>query len=118
MATVTPYHLDRVIDNFLAVSTHRHDTYAQYSDANSYTIEAPMIGVVKEDLSISVESNRLIVRVKGSVKSRFTTNFARDWVLNDDADVSAINANLANGLLTLTVPRVKPVQRTVNITVQ
>jgi HSP20 family molecular chaperone IbpA len=136
MSIIAPYELSRVLNNMLKVSTSTHtaeellkqyanesrpvyisERYTQTANETAYTIEVPMVGVTKEDLSISVEGNRLLIKAKGSVKSRFTTNFAQDWVLNDDADVSAINANLANGLLTLTVPRVKPVQRTVNITV-
>ena len=122
MSYVTPYHLDRVVDKLFnsAVESdlrYVNTKYSQYSSADAYTIEVPLVGVTKEDLSIAVENNRLLVKAKGSVKSRFTSNFAQDWLLAEDADVSAINANLSNGLLTLTVPRVKPVQRTVNITV-
>lgn len=126
MPNVIPYHLDRVLDSFYGLTTSTAGTsgyrmmhnYAQYSNENAYTIEAPLVGVTKEELSIKVEGNRLVVKAVPTVKSRFATAFNQEWYLNDDADVSAISANLANGLLTLTVPKVKPVSRSVNITVQ
>ena len=123
MPTVTPYHLDRVLDNFFTtgvISGRPTDSsrYFQMSNENAYTIEAPMIGVAKQDLSVNVEGNRLIVSANASLKSRFSNNFHQEWILNEDADVSAINAHLTNGLLTLTIPRIKPAVRSVSVTIQ
>lgn len=123
--TVTPYHLDRVIDSFLGTATSTTGTgyrsesrYFQTSTESAYVIEAPMVGVSKNDLKVNVVDNNLVVSATASVKSRFSTSFNQTWLLNEDADINNINARLENGLLTLTIPRVKPATRTVNVTIQ
>jgi len=121
--TITPYNFDLALDDFLnkGFAGGRQTTnskYVQASNENAYTIEAPMVGVTKQDLMVNVEGNRLIVKANASVKSRFSNNFHQEWILNEDADISAINAHLSNGLLTLTIPRVKPTVRSVNVTIQ
>ena len=118
----TPYHLDRYLDNFFGTTsttaTHNRTEYHQEATENAYVITAPMVGVCKQDLSVNVENNNLIVHATPSVKSRWSLPFKQVWTLNEDADVNGINAKLENGLLTLTVPRVKPAKRTVNVTIQ
>jgi HSP20 family molecular chaperone IbpA len=119
--TVTPYHLDRVIDNFFSAgmnTTIQKTQYTQTSNETAYTISAPMIGVSKADLTVNVVGSNLVVNAIPSVKSRWSTEFKQTWILNEDADVNNINAKLDNGLLTLTIPRIKPATRTVNINVQ
>ncbi len=121
--TITPYNFDLALDDFFSrgITSGRQSTnskYVQTSNENAYTIEAPMVGVTKQDLTVNVEGNRLIVRANASVKSRFSNNFHQEWILNEDADVSAINAHLSNGILLLTIPRVKPAVRSVNVTIQ
>ena len=77
-----------------------------------------MVGISKSDLKVSIVDNSLVIEGTPSVKSRFATAFKRSWTLAKDADVSNIDARLENGLLTLTIPRVKPATRTVNVTIQ
>jgi len=123
---VSNYPLDRYIDSFFGTTTSTAGTgryriehsYSQSSSETAYTIEAPMVGVSKSDLKVNVVDNNLVVSAIPSVKSRFSTSFNQTWVLNEDADVNNINARLENGLLTLTIPRVKPATRTVNINIQ
>lgn len=119
--TVPQYHLDRVIDNFFSAgmnTTVQKTQYTQSSNEAAYTISAPMIGVSKTDLTVNVVDNSLVVNATPSVKSRWSTEFKQTWILNEDADVANINAKLENGLLTLTIPRIKPATRTVNVTIQ
>lgn len=125
MSITSPYHFDRYLDSFFGTTTSTNGTgyrsesrYLQTSTEANYTIEAPMVGVSKENLKVSVVDNNLVVSATPSVKSRFSTSFNQTWVLNDDADINNINARLENGLLTLTIPRVKPATRTVNINIQ
>lgn len=122
--TVTPYHLDRVLDKFFDLpsnswaANHSMTRYVQTSTDISYTIVAPLVGVAKNDLTVNVVNNNLVVSAVPSVQSRWSAEFKQTWVLNEDADVANINAKLENGLLTLTIPKVKPATRTVNVTVQ
>jgi len=121
MSNTTPYHLDRVIDSlffpYTTISTAK-TRYTQTVTDTAYIVEAPMIGVTKNDLVVNVVDNNLVVTATPSSKSRWSSEFKQTWILNDDADVNAINARLENGLLTLTIPRVKPSKRTVNVTIQ
>jgi len=122
--TVTPYHLDNYLDKWFDLPTNswmantRITRYVQTANENAYTITAPLVGVTKADLSVNVVDNNLVVSATPSVKTRWSADFKQTWVLNEDADVANVSAKLENGLLTLTVPRIKPATRTVNVTIQ
>ena len=120
MPNVTPYHLDRIIDSILKLpsnswmANHGMTRFTQSKNDNAYTIIAPLVGVTKNDLSVNVVGNNLVVSATPSVQSRWSADFRQTWILNEDADVDNINAKLENGLLTLTVPRLKPTARAGN----
>lgn len=122
--TVTPYHLDNYLDKWFDLPTNswmantRITRYVQTANESTYTITAPLVGVTKADLSVSVVDNNLVVSATPSVKTRWSADFKQTWVLNEDADVANVSAKLENGLLTLTIPRTKPPTRTVNVTIQ
>lgn len=88
-------------------------------------IEVP--GVAKEDLDVKLQGNYLEIR--GTRRSdapegytahrveRGTSSFTRSFTLPADVDASKVEARLANGLLTLTLPKLeaaKPKQITIN----
>jgi HSP20 family molecular chaperone IbpA len=126
MATVTPYNLDRYIDNIFSAysstagANHLHygNSWHTTSTADNYLLEATMVGISKNDLKVTVVDNNLVIEATPSVKSRYATSFKRSWALAEDADVSRVDARLENGLLTLTIPKVKPTVRNINIAVQ
>jgi HSP20 family protein len=126
MANETPYHLDRlfanVYDSYVTSTGASHSGYANSwsttSNKDNYMLEATMVGIGKNNLKVTVIGNALVVEGNPSVKSRYATDFKRSWTLAEDADVSNIDARLENGLLTVTIPKVKPKVRTVDIAVQ
>lgn len=76
-------------------------------------------GVAEEDIHLSVEGG--VVTVKGEKKTereekgdtwyfseRQYGSFARSFRLPADADEAAVNADLKDGVLTITVPRKAP----------
>lgn len=88
-------------------------------------LEVP--GILKEDLKVKVQGNYL--EISGSRKSdapvgytahrveRGLTSFTRSFTLASDVDTSKVEAKLANGLLTLILPKseaAKPKQITVS----
>jgi HSP20 family protein len=88
-------------------------------------VEVP--GTAKDDLSIKVQGNYL--EISGSRKSdapegysshrveRGSTGFTRSFTLPSDVDTGKVEAQLANGVLTLTLPKLeaaKPKQITIN----
>ena len=117
----TTYQLDRILDNVFGVNGSIEDGRSRYSqtvDQNAYVIQAPMIGVTKEDLTVNVVGNKLVVRADASVKSRFSNSFHQEWTLSSDVDINGINVTLVNGLMTLTIPRARPSIQKINVTVQ
>lgn len=117
MTTLSTYPFD-LLWNFDAPSQHSTistKAYNQTVTSDAYKIEVPMVGITKSDLHIHVDDNKLIASAKPANKNRFVTDHNYSWYLNDDVDVSNIGATLENGLLTISVARIKPVKRTVNV---
>jgi HSP20 family protein len=84
----------------------------QTEDGAHLAIELP--GVSKENLDLRIENDRLIVSAtpESAVPDGRARHlewrpsaFERAFVLTDDADRDAIDAQLKNGLLTVTIPR-------------
>jgi len=88
-------------------------------------VEVP--GIEKEALNVKVQGNYL--EISGSRKpdapkgytshrvERGTTSFTRSFTLPSDVDTGKVEAQLANGVLTLTLPKseaAKPKQITIN----
>lgn len=82
---------------------------------NEYMIEAFLPGVTTDDLDIQIESN--VVTIKGEikietnedvrylVKERPAGIFQRAIELPDDVDADKVQAELKNGVLTLSLPK-------------
>lgn len=86
-------------------------------EANSYVIVAELAGVAKEDVAITVKDRVLTIsgekkRPETSESVQFLTkgrrfgSFERSFELPENAATEGITAEFANGLLTLTVPKV------------
>jgi len=91
--------------------------HGQSSNENEHVIEVPLVGITRDQLTVDVQEDLLTVVAKTESKSSFVKNFHQKWRLPVDADADNVSAKLENGLLTLTVPRVKPVKKVVNVTV-
>jgi HSP20 family protein len=91
------------------------DSYFTYSSKESYIVEAPLIGVTKEELQVKVEGDTLLINAKPAKTSKFVKNTGLGFSLQDDADKENISAKLEHGLLTVTIPRVKPEKKSVNV---
>lgn len=73
-------------------------------DRYTGTIDIP--GVKREDLSLQMEgaNGKHFLHIKWARDGKSQERF---WRLPDDVDTSAIDARLADGVLTLTMPKVK-----------
>lgn len=91
--------------------------YYQTSTPDAYLIEMPMVGISKDQLSVTIEENRLTVSANPVSKTKFVKSYKQSWILNTDVDVVAISAKLENGLLLLTIPRARPAKKSINVTV-
>jgi len=94
---------------------------------NGFHLYMDMPGVSKEDLSIKLEKDSLSVegKIKGNAESSSNSiyqeykvgNYARTLKLSPDIDHNEINANLEDGILTLSLlkaPETKARQISVN----
>ena len=97
-----------------------------YDNGEHLTMEVEVPGIAKEDLNIKIQGNYL--EISGSRKNdtaegyvahrveRGATTFTRSFTLPSDLDTEKVEARLANGMLTLTLPKLeaaKPKQITI-----
>jgi HSP20 family molecular chaperone IbpA len=86
-----------------------------YEDSHGVTLWADLPGVSKDKLNVSVHDGNLsieaeaVVPVPSNLRVQHAEmrepHFARTFVLSPDFDTSTIEANLANGVLKLTIAR-------------
>lgn len=117
---LAPYLFDKYFDRLLEgdyTPSYTANQYMQTSDDKQVVIEMTVPGISKEDLKVDVVENVLTVEAKPKVKSRFAKELKQSWNLSKDIDIDNIGAELKNGLLTLTLPKVKPLKKTVNINI-
>jgi HSP20 family protein len=91
-----------------------------YDTGESLEMKVEVPGVAKDDLSVKVQGNYL--EISGSQKSdgpegytalrveRTAKTFTRSLTLPADVDTGKVEAKMANGLLTLTLPKVEAVK--------
>lgn len=88
----------------------RHDvsTYHLVDKGDHYLATIPLPGAKKEDIKVSVKENGvLILSYQPEKKNPYAGSFDRAWkVLNVDFD--NIKADYVDGILTVSVPKVKP----------
>jgi len=98
----------------------RPGTYGMYTTATTETesvIEVALCGMVREDVTIETEEGILAVATNSKNQSKLVRNFSQKFLLAADSDATAVSAKLENGLLTIRVPRVKPLKKVINIDV-
>ena len=84
-------------------------------DRQRVTLRADLPGVPRENLDVKVHDNTLTIEADthldtpADLRVRHAeiraTRYARSFVLSPDLDTSRIDANLRDGVLTLTIPR-------------
>lgn len=87
------------------------------STEDFYLLYADVPGLSKSDLSIKLSKERVLnlsgqrappVEEGFSQKERLFGAFSRTWALPEDADSEGISAKVAEGVLTVTVPKKQP----------
>jgi len=92
-------------------------------DNDAYHIEVDLPGVKKDDVEISIDKNVLTIKGKREVReevkeddyyrieSRYGT-FSRSFTLPEKVDVENIKAHSENGVLEITIPKLKVITET------
>lgn len=114
----------RGFDNSL-INFYKASNYKIEEDEKNYTIEMDMPGVKKEDLEIGIKENILSIYAERKkedktenkeavVVSKYEQSFN---ISAKGIDIDNIQANLENGILTLTLPKKEEVkyERKINI---
>jgi HSP20 family protein len=118
--------LDRFLNNvfdvyatpgFSSDFTYTKDEYYVNSDDKQVTIEMPMPGISKDALKVDVEDSMLTIQATPTVKSKATRAIKKSWYIDDTIEVSGITARLENGLLFVTLPKIKPTKKSVAISI-
>lgn len=89
-----------------------------YETANEYVLTAEVPGLVREQIDIQAEDNRIVVRGERNVGpdadlpceqyhriERGHGRFSRAFSLPETIDVEAVTADLKDGILTVTIPK-------------
>src|SRR5262249_11508193 len=88
-------------------------------NADGYTLHVEMPGVTKENLEMWVENNELTIVGRRSMPAPEGTlvhresrseNFRRSFELDPSIDASKITATIAQGVVTLTLPKAEEVK--------
>jgi len=107
------YAMPNVMSDFKYTGTE----YYQTNTDSDITIEIPLPGISKENLKINIEDGLLNIQATSSIKSRAVRNINKSWSLDDSIDINNINAKLENGLLTVKLTKIKPVKKSVTVTI-
>lgn len=105
------------IPNLSSDFTYTKDEYYITSDEKQWTIEMPLPGISKENLKIDIEDSMLAIKATPSTKSKFVKSVNKSWYLDESIDASSITAKLENGLLNVTLPKVKLTKKSVAVTI-
>ncbi|HMN77613.1 MAG TPA: Hsp20/alpha crystallin family protein [Burkholderiaceae bacterium] len=90
---------------------------------DSYVATLDMPGIAKEQFSVSIEGRRVDISTQaapqadGAADERAAPRYARSFVLPSELEPGAAQARLANGVLTLTLPK-RAANRAATVTVQ
>ena len=103
--------LERFLDE--AVVATRQKSAAIEQDETSFTLSFDVPGIAREQLSIGIEGS--IVRIE--TKEGAARQYKSAYELPQDIDVSASVAKLENGVLTLKLVKVVPVNKVAELAI-
>lgn len=102
---------------FVSDFTYNKEEYYVSADDKQWTIEMPLPGMSKDNLKVDVEDNMLTIQATSTAKFKAVRNIKKSWYIDENVDVSGISAKLENGLLIVSLPKVKPTKKSVAINV-
>jgi len=88
-----------------------HLDYNYSSDENNYYLDLALPGLEKKDINLNISDNYLFLNYESADKensSFWNQSFNRRIKLPANIDMDSITAQLKNGILSITIKRVKP----------
>jgi len=93
----------------LSVDVTDSGTVKTAEDKESFVITAALPGAKKEDIRISAKNDTITVSYQPEKPNEFAKNLARSWRAVG-LNVDALTATYTDGILRVTVPRVKKIE--------
>ncbi|MBA2305750.1 MAG: Hsp20/alpha crystallin family protein [Acidobacteria bacterium] len=92
-----------------------------YETPDRYVVAAELPGLAREEIELAMADSRLTIRGQRTAQGTDDTHyhqverghgaFSRTFEFNDKIDLDAVTADLASGVLTVTLPKMPPTPR-------
>lgn len=105
--------LDRNFERFVNQAFDTQSRLNVEQDDKAWTITLDLPGVAKEDLNIGIEGAVVRIETRAEAKRQFKGAYE----LPQEIDAATSGAKLENGVLTLTLGKVAPASKVIQITV-
>jgi HSP20 family protein len=107
------------------LSSHHADSWTPpidvYETPDRYVVAAELPGLARDQIELAMADSRLTIRGQRTVRTGDSVHyhqvergygaFSRTFEFNDKIDVEAVTADLTDGVLTVTLPKVPPAPR-------
>lgn len=104
--------LQRFMQNTLQTAT--PDNVHVTKNENGVTLQLDVPGIAREQLQIRIDGKQVhLSSVEGAPRS-----VRRSWELSEEIDANASSAKLENGVLTLTLAKLAPADKSVQLAIQ
>ena len=95
-----------------------------YETADRYVVSAELPGLQREQIDVAVQNGRLTIRGsrRDGVDSRYHQverghgDFARTFEFGETIAADGVSADLRDGVLTITLPKIAPAVRKIEVT--
>ena len=75
----------------------------------AYHLKMDLPGVTGEDLKVQVKNYGRLLTISGERKGTRCVKFSRNFKLHDNADYQHMTAELLDGVLSVSIPKIEPV---------
>lgn len=99
---------DNLLDRILNTTT-LTENISFVDRGDSYVLTRPLVAAKREDVNVLIKGDTLEVSYSPKEKNVYAASFVRNWKLTG-VDAENVSADLKDGLLTVTVPKIKPAQ--------
>ena len=105
--------LQRFLHTAVQNAAPENNVHVSKDDNGVVTLQLDVPGLSREQLQIRIEGKQVhLTSIEGAPR-----NVRRSWELADEIDTSASTAKLENGVLTLTLSKLAPVDKSVQLSI-
>ena len=105
--------LQRFLHTAVQNAAPENNVHVSKDDNGVVTLQLDVPGLSREQLQIRIEGKQVhLASIEGAPR-----NVRRSWELADEIDTGASTAKLENGVLTLTLSKLAPVDKSVQLTI-